>query len=237
VPAPFFRAPALAASLGLGPEVLSPQERAFVAALPEVRVAIPLPAVRPFEVVDADGSVSGVHPEMLGYLAKAFRLRVRPVMLPSFADALAAMKDGRADLMMTLGYTSDRAKYLGYTLGVTPLAGALFTRVATNAPSPTDLSDLSHARFAVERNFLANDFLRREFPQATIVTVETTGDALQAVSEGRATHYLGGLLTTIDWLTRQPVPGIEISRLMNYSTGYYHFAVRKDWSPLAGILN
>jgi two-component system, NarL family, sensor histidine kinase EvgS len=237
VPAPFFRAPALAASLGLGPEVLSPQERAFVAALPEVRVAIPLPAVRPFEVVDADGSVSGVHPEMLGYLAKAFRLRVRPVMLPSFADALAAMQDGRADLMMTLGYTSDRAKYLSYTLGVTPLAGALFTRVGATPPSSSDRSDLRHARFAVERNFLANDFLRREYPQATILTVETTGDALQAVAEGRATHYLGGLLTTIDWLTRQPVPGIEISRLMNYSTGYYHFAVRKDWSPLAGILN
>lgn len=234
--APFFRLPRLAASLSLGPEVLTDQERAFIAGLPEVRVAIPLPAVRPFEVLGPDGEVSGIHPEMLGYLANAFHLRVRPVLFPSFSAALDALRERKADMMMTLGYSTPRTDFLEYTLGVTPLAGALFTRTGANAAGGTD-SDLQHGRFVVERNFVVNDFLRRQFPQATVLTVDTTGQALAAVADGRATHYLGGLLTTLDWLTREPVAGIEINRLLNYSSGYYHFALRKDWAPLVPVLN
>ena len=232
--AAFFRGPRLAATLGLGPDVLTPQERAFIAGLPELRVAIPLPAVRPYEVIGADGEVSGIHPDMLGYLANAFRLRVRPVLFPTFGAALEALRTQQADLMMTLGYTASRAAFAEYTLGVTPLAGALFTR---GSGAGGDEAALQRGRFAVERDFAANDYLRRQYPNAQILTVDTTGQALAAVADGRATHYLGGLLTTLDWLTREPVPGIEINRLLNYSSGHYHFAVRKDWAPLVGVLN
>jgi two-component system sensor histidine kinase EvgS len=67
--------------------------------------------------------------------------------------------------------------------------------------------------------------------------VDTTGDALAAVADGRADFYLGSLLETTDWLARRPLPGIGIRQLMPYGTGFYHFAVRKDWAPLATILN
>lgn len=232
-----FRLPAATTPLGLGPNVLTPQERAFIQALPELRVAVPQPAVRPYEVIGAAGEVSGIHPDMLGYLARAFGLRVRPVLYPSFAAALSAVRQRDADLMMTLGYTTERARDLAYTLGLTPLPGALFTRSGTPVRLDPEQSDLRQGRFAIERDFAANDYVRRQFPQATVLTVETTGDALAAVADGRAQFYLGGLLTTIDWLGRNPVPGIELNRLLNYSSGYYHFAVRKDWAPLADVLN
>jgi len=231
---PHFAAKEPAAALSLGADVLTAAEREFIARLPEVRVAIPLPPVRPYEVVGDDHAVSGIHPEMLGYLARAFGLRIRPVLWPSFSDALAAMRRREADLMMTLGYTAERAEYLEFTLGVTPLPGALFARRGQPAAGERELAG---ARFAIERDFLANTFVRRQYPQATIVTVETTGDALAAVAEGGADYYLGALLTTIDWLDRRPLPGIEINRLLSYSSGHYHFAVRKDWAPLAAVLN
>lgn len=231
---PHFAARDAASPLSLGPEVLTPAERDFIARLPEIRVAIPLPPVRPYEVVNDQHEVSGIHPEMLGYLARAFGLKVRPVLWGSFSDALAAVRRREADLMMTLGYTAERAEYLEYTLGVTPLPGALFARRGQPAAGERELA---HARFAIERDFLANTFVRRQYPQATIVTVETTDEALAAVADGRADYYLGALLTTIDWLDRKPVPGIEVNRLLSYSSGHYHFAVRKDWAPLAAVLN
>lgn len=234
---PRFAAPAQMTALRLGPEVLTPQERAFIAGLPEVRVAIPQPAVQPYEMISVEGVVSGIHPEMLGYLARAFGLRVRPVLVPSFADALQALQKHDADLMLTLGYTAERTRYLEYTLGVTPLPGALFGRSGVQPPPAGAGPALERARFAVERDFIVGDYLRRQYPQAQLLTVETTGQALQAVHEGRADYYLGALLTTMDWLSRQPELGLEVARLLNYSSGYYHFAVRKDWAPLAQILN
>jgi two-component system sensor histidine kinase EvgS len=237
-----FRTTSLPATLRLGPEVLTPQERAFVAALPEVRVVIPVPAARPYETLDDNGEVGGIHPEMLHYLARAFGLRVRPVLVPGWSAALEAMQRREADLIMSIGYTVERARYLEFTLGVTPLPGALFSRTGGAAAAAASAAaatgpDLGRARFALERNFLANDYVRRQFPAASILTVETTGDALRAVAQGRADHYLGSLLAAIDWLEREPVPGIEITRLHDYGGGHYHFAVRKDWAPLAEVLN
>lgn len=232
-----FRVPPLAASLSLGADVLTAQERAFVATLPEIRVAIPMPAARPYEVVDGSGEVSGIHPDMLGYLARAFGLRVRPVLLPGWSAALQAMERREADLIMSIGFTVERARFLEFTLGVTPLPGAVFTRRGSNGTVALTESDLARARFALERDFLANSFVRRQYPGASVLTVDTTGDALAAVGDGRADVYLGSLLAAIDWLSRTPVPGIEVNRLLDYGGGHYHFAVRKDWAPLAGILN
>lgn len=79
---PRFRGGVPAAPLALGPEVLTDAERAFIAGLPEVRVVVPLPAARPYEVVSPGGEVSGIHPELVAYLA---RVGVRPAAGPPMA--------------------------------------------------------------------------------------------------------------------------------------------------------
>lgn len=230
---PRFRESVPATPLALGSEVLTEQERAFIDGLPEVRVVIPLPAARPYEVVSQDGEVSGIHPELLGYLARAFGLRVRPVLVQGWTQALDALRRREADLILSIGYTPERARYLEFTLGLTPLPGALFTRGNRSAGE----ADLAAGRFVLERNFLAGEYIRRQYPKASVLTVETTGEALRAVAEGRADFYLGSLLAAMDWAGREQVPGIEVNRLLNYGGGHYHFAVRKDWAPLAGVLN
>jgi two-component system sensor histidine kinase EvgS len=236
-----FRTPQFAAPLVLGQHVLTEDERRFIAALPEVRVGVPLPPPRPYEDVSDSGEVTGIHPEMLAHLAATFGLRLRPVVLPDWTSTLEAARERKVDLVMTLGITPQRLEYLEFTLGVTPLPGALFARTgppdrAASQP-PATPAELARARFALERNYLANHFVQRQFPHASILTVNTTGDALAAVADGRADYYLGSLLETTDWLARRPLPGIGIRQLMPYGTGFYHFAVRKDWAPLATILN
>ena len=227
---PRFRIPANTTKPLLSPQVLTPEERDFLARLPELRVAVPQPSPRPYEDVAADGEVSGIHPEMLSALARTFGLKLRPVLLPGWSATLQAARDGQVDIVMTLGVTAERMDYLAFTLGATPMPGALFSR-------PGATPDLPSARFALERNFLANDWVRRQYPQAQVLTVETTGDALRAVAKGQADVYLGSLLETTDWLAREPMPGVELNRLLSYGTGYYHFGVRKGLAPLAAILN
>lgn len=233
---PRFRPPAPHTVPELGAQVLSAEERAYLDKLPEIRVAVPRPPARPYETLSADGEVGGIHPDMLVYLGRAFGLRLRPVLMPDWSSTLAAAKKREVDLLMTLGATPERAEYLAFTLGATPLPGALFGRQA-GLGSAGDSPAPATATFALERAYMANDFVRRQFPQARIVSVEDTGQALAAVSRGQADYYLGSLLEASDWLTREPLPNVQVRQLMNYGTGYYHFAVRKDWAPLATILN
>lgn len=225
-----FRPPPGAGAVSFGPQVLSAQEKAYVASLPELRVAVPLPASRPYELIAADGQVSGIHPDMLVALAHMFGFRIKPVVMQGWSSVLQAAREGHVDIVMTLGVTPDRLQYLSFTLGCTPLPGALFSKAGTQ-------TDLAEARFAVEHEYMVKNWLRRQFPKARFLTVETTGDALRAVGDGQADYYLGSLLEATDWLGREPVAGVQVNRMLNYGTGYYHFAVRKELAPLAAILN
>ena len=211
-------------------QVLSPDEQAFLRSLPALRVAISTPPSRPFEIVSADGEVSGVFPDLLTALAKTFGLRLQAVPMPSWSASLDAARRREVDIIMSVGVTPERMDYLAFTLGAVPVQGALFARTGARV-------DLANARIALERDFMTNDWAARQYPRATIVTVETTAAALQAVAKGQADVYVGGLLEAVDTLSRQPVPGVEVQQLVSYGTGFYHFGVRKDWAPLATILN
>lgn len=234
------RAPKLATPIELSDRVLSQEERAFIAGLPEIRVAVARSPARPYEGVEQTGEVTGIHPEMLAYLAQAFGLRLKPVVFPDWSSVLRAARAREVDLLMTLSVNPERLEYLDFTLGATPLPGALFARkgdAARTVQPDQDLERLETARFAIERDYIAHDFVRRQFPRATILTVQNTGEALAAVSEGRADYYLGSLLEAIDWLSRTSIKNIEVDRLLNFGSGFYHFAVRKDWPLLAAVLN
>lgn len=226
-----FRDPPAAAAPAFGPLALSQAEREFIESLPEVRVAVPRPGERPYLVIGADGEVSGIHADLLAALGRAFGLKLRAVEMPDWPSALRAARERQVDLLMSVGVSAERLEFLEFTLGATPAPAALFQRRGANPPDP------ARARYAIETDYVAQDVLRRQSPRATILSVPSTLDALAAVRDGRADYYLGSLLATADLLSRQPVEGIEIARVVTYGSGHYHFAVRKDWPVLAGILN
>ena len=145
-----FLAPGKGADLPLSPLVLSVAAREFIAGLPEIKVGIPTPAPRPYESNSADGEVSGISAEMLAALAQTFGLHIKPVVLPDWSSTLRAARERQIDLVMTLGVTAERLDYLAFTVGAMPLPGAVFARQGTS-------TDLSRARFVLERNFLAVD--------------------------------------------------------------------------------
>lgn len=226
-----FRVPAGPPQVALNPTVLTDEERRFLAGLPEVRVALQRVGAPPFERVEADGEISGLQPEMLGALARALGIRLRPVVKDGWPAVLQAVQDGEADMVLTLASTAERRRYLNFTLGTAQVPVAVFTR--SGAP-PQALEQL---RYALERDYFSNDVVARRFPGARVVAADSTADALRRVADGGANAYLGSLLEALDLLAREPVPGIEVRQILDEAQTYYHFGVRKDWPQLVTILN
>jgi two-component system, NarL family, sensor histidine kinase EvgS len=226
-----FRTPAAASTLSLGPQVLTEQERAFIAQLPELRVAVTPSPIPPYESVSADGEVAGIQAEMLVPLAKAFGLRIRPVMMSDWPSTLTAIRDHEADVVLNIGVTPPRLEYIAFTLGTAPRAGGWFGRRGGASPP------LESARIAVEREYVTEDVVRRDYPRATLVLTTDTPAALEAVRRGEADYYLGSLLEVVEVTSQRGMDDIELRHLAGIGTGYYHFGVRKDWAPLATILN
>ncbi len=221
------------ASVTLADGFLTSQERAFLAQLPEIRVAMQIVGAPPYETIAESGEIAGFQAEVLGHLAKTFGLRIKPVIFPDWPSVLQAVKSGQADMVLTLAVSPERMKFLEFTLGTVPVPAAVFVRQQDKGKQPP----IDQARIALEREYYSNDLVRRLYPQAKILPTLTTIEALQAVADGRADYYIGSLLEAIDLLSRQPVRGIAVQEILPTGSNLYHFGIRKDWAPLAAILN
>jgi two-component system, NarL family, sensor histidine kinase EvgS len=219
-----------AKALLLGPAMLSDEQRKFLAGLPEVRVAVAQGGYAPYENHGADGEITGFQAEVLASLTAALGLRIKPVMLPDWPAVLRAVREGQADMVLTVSVTPERLRYLEFTLGTVPVPTALFARQGTSVA-------VESSRFALEREFSTNFLISRLYPQASVEAVNDTHEALRAVAEGRADYYAGSLLEAIDVLARKPLPGIEAREMLQADRRAYHFGIRKDWAALAPILN
>jgi two-component system, NarL family, sensor histidine kinase EvgS len=231
-PAYRWKSAAQTANVSVGADLLTADDRAYLAALPEIRVALDKNTAAPYEDVAANGEVSGYQVDMLLSLARVFNLKVRPVVYDEWPRVLEAVRQREADMVLTSTVTPDRLNYIAYTLGTVPVPSAVFGRGDVANPVA-----VTQARFAVEREYAANDTVRRRFPQATIVPVATSAQALRALLGGSADYYVGSILETTDTLAREKLQGIELRFALPIGSGFYHLGVRKDWSRLATILN
>jgi ABC-type amino acid transport substrate-binding protein len=188
------------------------------------------PAFEPYEVIGADGLITGVHPDMLARLGRSLGLRLRPVVFDSFPAALDAARARDVDILMSIGVTGERTEFLEFTLGATPMVSALFARQGQAV-------DPARARFVVPQRNMAGEFVRRQYPAAQLTEARDSDAALDALAKGGADYFVANLLPTLERIERLHLNGIEVRRLVQYGTGHYHFAVRKDWAPLARILN
>jgi two-component system sensor histidine kinase EvgS len=226
-----FRLPEGPPPVALSAAVLSDEERAWLAGLPEIRVALQRVGAPPYERVGADGEITGLQADILVTMARTFGLRLVPQVHADWPGVLRAVREREADMVLTLSVTPERLQYLAFTLGTVSVPAAVMGR-SGEQPVPPEA-----ARIALEREYYSNELVRRRYPAATVLPVDSTLEALRAVAERRADLYIGSLLEALDLLAREPVPGIEVQQILADGVGHYHFGVRKDWAPLVRILN
>jgi two-component system, NarL family, sensor histidine kinase EvgS len=219
-------------ALTVSSDFLSEAERAYLRALPEIRVAVTRDSLPPYESVAANGDISGYQVDMLLSLARVFQLKLRPVVYPDWPSTLAALRERRADMVLGLAVTPERLNYVAFTLGTVPVPMAVFGRSTSRRQVP-----LAQGVYALERDYAVNDVVVRRFPEARIKSVESTLQALRDVAEGRADYYVGSVLVTTEMLASKGITDLELRMPIAVGSGFYHFGLRKDWAPLATILN
>ena len=150
------------------------------------------------------------------------------------ADALAALRERRVDLLTTVGYQVDRERYMAYTLGTAPNPGAIIGRSADKrfANEPT----LNGRRVAIERDYVTQFYVRRLYPETLVIDHPDAASALRAVALGEDDFHFGSLLMAMDRLQRDRIAGLAVKRSLIYATGLMHFGVRSDWAPLQVIM-
>lgn len=224
----------VAALLQGGPKIyLTPEEKAWIAAHPAIRVGID-PEFAPFEFIDNNGQFRGFASDYLPLLNQRLGLNMEVVSGLNWRQVMTLAEQGQIDVLPSLGFTSERARYLTYTVPYIGFYRMIFSR--TDAPFITGPSDLHKFRVAVQANTSHSGWLH-ENTDISPQLFDSLEQAIRAVAEGKADVLIGNFATCTHAIRKLNITNIRVAAPVSPDRQLLHMGVRKDWPILVGILN
>lgn len=214
---------------------LDAEERAWLAAHPTVRAAMHRVDIAPLQIWRDDGSVDGIISEYFALIQERTGLRIQPLKAPTLAARDADFRARRAELLpLVLG-----ADPIAAEAALTPAffhAPAVFvTRRDLAAFSPAG-SDLGGSRIALMPGGAFEQWLRRRYPAAKYVLVDSPAAELAAVASGAADVRVGQLPTTVYTIESQLLANLSVRAFADGAPSTYSMGVPPEHKVLHRIL-
>lgn len=213
---------------------LTQAERKWIAEHPSIRIAA-TPDWPPFEWEDeSTGQHRGISADFMRLIAKKTGLRIEH----EFGDwrvLVEKLKSKQLDVVPGLNRTSSRDEYLLFTEAFTEYFSVIFTQ--NDRDDITAMSDLNGKTVAVEAGYALSEVLARDYPEIRLSEVDTTIQALQMVSSGKADAFVGNQLVGNHLLKKYLISNVQVSGFYNKTPGRFRLGIRKDWPVLRDILN
>lgn len=212
---------------------LTPSEREWVSKNRELRVAYDREFV-PFSFEGQSGVMSGLAADYLKLVEKKVGLKVISAKADTWDGALAAIRAGRANLLVASARNDERRAYLGF---VGPYAGVPTGIVARlDDKQIVSMDDLARERVAAIQSHFLLPALRRQYPGIQIVEVESQRAALDAVDSGNVRAAIGNLNVIDPILQRHFLGALRVANTVPQGDSELYFAVPADAPDLARIL-
>jgi PAS domain S-box-containing protein len=204
---------------------LTPAERDWVQHAPPVVVGVQSDYA-PFSYLDGNGQAAGYSNELFALAAAKVGLRYRFAAGQPWDGLLRQAHGGQVDVLTCLWKTPERERFLRF---VPPpyLHHGLGWAVRIADPAPPNDTNTRGTVIAIARDFAVNPTLRREFPDALYVEVDTAADALRLVSLGKADGYIDniGLINYIS--AQQGFANLRVRDVSSLPGTDYYMAVTR----------
>jgi PAS domain S-box-containing protein len=213
---------------------LTADEKKWIAAHPVITIAA-TPDWPPFEwKSEGSGAHLGISADMLRLVADKVGLKLAPEF-GAWGKLLDKMKNKELDVVPGLNSTPEREEFLLFTEPFNEHFSVLFAR--SEREDIKSLNDLAGKTIAVEKGFALAEILARDHPEIKLELVETTLDAIKALSTGRIDAYVGNQLVGNYLIKQYLIENVKSVGFYNKKPGRFRFGVRKDWPILQHILN
>ncbi|MFQ5344758.1 MAG: response regulator [Mariprofundus sp.] len=212
---------------------LTPQERDWIKAHPVIQMAS-LDDWPPFEFRDKQGNYTGIAPAFIRLLEQRTGLHFQP-NFGRWATLLDRLKNRTLDMSGDLYKTPARQQFLSFTQPMMAMTDAIFTQDSTI--DIASIRDLGGHTVVVEDGYYTHEMLKTTVPEARLLVVSNTLEALKALALGKADAYLGSQYVATYLIRENFLPGLKAVAYLNDESRELHMGVRKDWPVLLGILN
>jgi len=212
---------------------LTPREKAWIQAHPTIRVGVD-PEFAPFEYIDKNGKYSGFASDYINLLQNRLGLHIEIVPDLSWKQVMTGVRQGKIDMLAAVGFSERRSRLLSYSIPYLGFYRMLFCR--SDAPFISGVPDLTKLNIAVQANTSHAAWIQ-EHTKLTPHYYDTLKDTILAVSRGGDDAFIGNLAVCTYWIRKLNITNLRVAAPVSLERQLLYMAVRKDWSPLVGILN
>jgi polar amino acid transport system substrate-binding protein len=213
--------------------LLSHAEKEWLKTHQTVRLGID-PAWPPFEFYTREQGYSGLAAEYVKTIEKQLNISIPPQTNLTWQQAMDKGRQKKIDLFACITPSPKRVRFLNFTKPY--LSFPMVIAAGTNFPFISGFEDLEGKTIAVVAGYISQEILQKDFPDLTLIPVESVPQGLKQVSQGRADVFVGNL-ASITYCTRQTgLTNIKISAVTPYKFEL-SMGVRKDWPQLVSILD
>ncbi|MBT4286785.1 MAG: transporter substrate-binding domain-containing protein, partial [Deltaproteobacteria bacterium] len=211
--------------------ILTPEEKNWVSTNPVIKVAATTDWP-PYEFKE-NGVYKGFHVDILRLLAKKTKLKLEPVYntWPVLENQL---KQKELDLSPGLTVTDERKQFLDYTSPVSKKESVIITTLESKIQS---LEDIKGKTIAVEKGYNAESYLKENYTNIKLITVDNTINALKSVVTGNANAYVGNHAVAAYLIKKNRIKGLKTAAFVEIGKeSYFQIGVIKSKPILKNIL-
>lgn len=140
-----------------------------------------------------------------------------------------------ADIVPGIERTPEHEELFGFPSNKHNFPLVIFTREKERGVYGLDA--LAEQTVVVEKDFNIANVLSRRFPKMKLLFVDTADEALQAVSNGNATAYVGVVTIAQHHIGHLGLNNLKVAATTDLDDIRLGLAVRKDWPELVSIIN
>lgn len=186
----------------------------------------------PFSSASSDLSIKGYDVDVAEYIAGKLGVEVNLVSVTG-QNRIPLLNDKRVDILLSVGYSDERAKVIDYAAAYAPYYIAVIGPAAMKVENADDLADKT---IAVNRGTLEDTSLSEVVPDsATVRRFDNYSSVIQAFISGQADLMVVGNDVGAQVLARQE--GLKPEQKFQLLTSPSRIALNKNEESLKAALN
>jgi ABC-type amino acid transport substrate-binding protein len=214
---------------------LTPAERAWLAQNHTVRVRAA--DYEPYLII-REGEPKGISIDYIRLISERAGINIEIIKeTRSFGEAFESFKElNGPDWLPHLTPTIEREPYANWSSkSYTSSPRVIFTK--KNREFILDTDDLASKTIAGSRGNIVVKMLKDKYPHIRFTLFDTVGEALEAVASGKADATITNLTLGTYLINKRGLTNLKIAGPSPLGNQFFHFANRKDWPELTGIIN
>lgn len=211
---------------------LSAEEKAWLAAHPDIRLAVDIDWA-PFEFVDEQKQYRGMAAEYIQLVQERLGITLKIDKERPWPKMVEGVKNRDLDVFSLVVQTPQRDEFVNFTK---PYISFPMVIVTLDTESFVDgIAALRDKKVAVVKSYASHELLVRNHPDLELFPQESVKQGLEVVSHGQAFAFVGNIAVVSQVIRESGISNLKVSGQTPYRFEL-RMAVRKDWPELVPIL-